>query len=149
MAERDNTLRQIFPEQDRFIQAIAEARDDPRQVVLAFSEAAAVTGALSFAPGQKAEILKVELVNGDVAIAASSTTTALDVDIVDGAGSKTHDLVAKAANVAVAADAKLDMGTAALLADRTVEATEMVKCLRTIASTQGEMSLVISYKFID
>lgn len=148
MTYRNDVLRDTYQETDAFIGKIQEFMADPRQVTLAFSEATAATGVLNWAPGQKVEIINVRLVNGDVAIAASSTTTAFDIDIEDGAGTKTHDLTAKASGTAVAADASLEL-TMPALADRTVEATELIKCARAIVSTQGECSLVFDYKFID
>ena len=149
MVYRNDVLREDYQRTDEFIQKIAEHMADPRQVTLAFSEATAATGVLNWSPGQKAEMLNIRVVNGDVAIAASSTTTAFDIDIEDGSGTKTHDLAAKADTVAIGADEQLALTLPAALADRTVEATEIIKCARTIVSTQGECSLVFDYKFID
>lgn len=147
--ERNTQLRSLMGEQDRLIKAIAEWADDPRQAVVCFSQATAATGsgALSFG-GRKVEILKVRLVNGDVLIDSTTNLTAFEIDIEDGAGTKVHDLTAKATGVAVLADAFFEMPMPALVS-RIVEATEMIKIVRTITLVQGECSLVFDYRFTD
>ena len=149
MVERNSNLRDIYQEQDRFIKMIDEHADDPRQMVVSFSDATAATGSAAWAPGRKCEILKVKLVNSDVLIDSTTNLTVLDIDIEDGAGAKTHDLTAKASGVAVVADAFLDLTLPSAPDDRTVEATELIKIARTITLAQGEMTLVFDYKFIE
>ena len=149
MTYRNDVLRDRYQETDKFIQKIAEHMSDPRQVTLAFSEAAAATGVLNWAPGRKILVTKIKLVNGDVEMSASSTTTAFDIDVEDGAGAKVHDMAAKANTVLVNDDEFLDLTLLAADLTNTVEATEIIKCARTIVSTQGECSLVFDYKFID
>ncbi len=149
MTYRDDVLRTLYQEPDKFIGKMSEFMFDPRQVTLSFSEATAATGVLNWAPGRKALVTKVKLVNGDVAIASSSVTTAFDIDVEDGSGTKTHDMTSKADSVAVGADEFLDLTLLGPALTRTVEATEIVKCARTIVSTQGECALVFDYRFID
>lgn len=149
MTYRNDVLRTLYQEPDKFIGKMSEFMADPRQVTLSFSEATAATGVLNWAPGRKALVTKVKLVNGDVAIASSSTTTALDIDVEDGASSKTHDMCAKADSVAVGADEFLDLTLLGPDLTNTVEATEIIKVARTIVSTQGECSVVFDYNFID
>lgn len=149
MTYRNDVLRDTYQSPDNFILKISEFMSDPRQVTLAFSEATAANGVLNWAPGKKCLISKIKLVNGDVAMAASSTMTEFDIDIEDGSGTKTHDLTAKAEGTAVGADEFLDLTLLGPALTNTVEATEIVKCARTITSTQGECSLVIDYNYID
>lgn len=149
MTYRDDALRDLYQETDKFIGKMSEFMADPRQVTLSFSEAVAATGVVNWAPGRKILVTKVKLVNGDVEMSTSSTTTAFDIDVEDGAGTKVHDMCAKAANVLVNDDEFLDLTLLGPALTNTVEATELIKCVRTIASTQGECSLVFDYTFID
>lgn len=150
MTFRNSRLRDLYQSPDQWITAIAERLDDPRQVNIDFTQAAAATGSAAWAPGRKVRILAIRLVNGDVAIAASSTTTAIDVDVYDAAGSgKQADLAAKAANVAVGARVALALVLSATDDDRIIEADETLQIIRTIASTQGEMALTVDYRYED
>lgn len=151
MTFRNQIPRDLYPEPDKYILALAERLEDPRQVSISFNgDAAAATGSAAFAPGQKIKIVKIELVNGDVAIAASTNTTAIGVDIYDAAGTgKTHDVADKADTVAVGVRVSLELTLSTTEADLIVEADETIQVIRTIASTQGEMTLVISYRFVD
>lgn len=149
MVERNSKLIDIYPQQDRFIKAIAEFADDPRQNVICFSDATAATGSGAWAPGRKILISAVRLMNSDVLIDSSTNLTEFNIDIEDGSGGKEHDLTAKANTVAVAADTFLDMTLLTDPVERTVEATEIVKIARTITLAQGECSLVFDYHFVD
>ncbi len=149
MTYRDDVLRTLYQEPDKFIGKMSEFMADPRQVTLSFSEATAATGVLNWAPGRKILVTKVKLVNGDVAMAASGVTTAFDIDVEDGAGTKMHDMCLKAAGTAVGADEFADLTLLGPVLTRTVEATEIIKCARSIVSTQGECALVFDYTFVD
>ena len=148
MAERNTQLRSLVGDIDRLNKAIAEWGNDPRQMVVSFAQATAATGSAALSFGRKVEIKKVRLVNGDVDIEATTNLTVFDIDIEDGIGGKEHDLTAKASGVAVDADAFLELAMPALVA-RTVEATEIIKIIRTITLVQGECSLVFDYVPID
>ena len=148
MVERNSQLRDIYQEQDRFIKAIAEHADDPRQILVCFSDAAGADGVGAWAPGRKVEITGIREANADVASATPTNTTAWDIDIEDGAGAKTHDLVAKASTVDVDADA-IHPFVMPVPADRTVEATEQIKIARAVVGAQGETTICIDYKYID
>lgn len=148
MTYRNDPLRDNYHDVDRFTKQIAEYLDDPKQIVLSFSDATAATGSAAWKPGRKVEVLAIRAVNSDVLVDTATTTTAFDIDIEDGAGNKTHDLVAKADTVAIVADAIHDF-VMPIPADKTVEATEQIKVVRTIVGAQGEISLVFDYNFID
>ena len=150
MTFRNSAMRDLYAHPDDFILGLAERMDDPRQVTIDFNEGTAVIGSGAWAPGQKVEIIEIRLVNGNVAIAASTNTTAFDIDVYNAVGdTKEADLAAKAANVAVAVRAALVLALSATPADRIIEADESLQVVRTIAGTQGENSLVISYKYVD
>lgn len=148
MVYRNDLLRDNYKEQDKFIKQIAEHIDDPRQTVVVFSDAAAADGVMNWSPGRKTRIIGARLVNGDVSIDATTNMTVLDIDVEDGSGAKTHDFYAKAETVAVGADAIVEITLPASPAF-IVEATELMKIARTITGTQGELSIVFDYQFIE
>ena len=148
MVYRNDLLRDNYKEQDKFIKQIAEHIDDPRQVVICFSDTAAANGLVNWAPGRTTRIIGGRIVNGDVSIDATTNMTAIDIDIEDGSSAKTHDFYAKAETVAIDADEMLEMVLPASPAF-IVEATEIVKVARTITGTQGEVSVVLDYQFIE
>lgn len=150
MTYRGSVLRDLYPNVDDFILAMAERMSDPRQVVLAFNEAAAATGSAAWAPGQKVKLKKISIANGDVAIAAATNTTAIGIDVYNAAGdTKQADVADKANTVAIAALASLDMTLSTTEDDLIIEATESLQVIRTIVGGQGEMSLVVSYEYVD
>ena len=150
MTFRNSRLRDLYQSPDEWIHAIAERLDDPRQINIDFTQASAATGSAAWAPGRKVRILAIRLVNGDVAIAASTNTTALDIDVFDAPGTgKEADLTGKLATVAVAAKVALTLTLSSTDADRIIEADETLQVIRTIASTQGEMALTIDFRYED
>ena len=99
-------------------------------------------------PG-KSRIVAIRVVNDNVAQAATTDTTTVNVDIEDGAGTKTHDVAAKAAGTAIAADAFATLTLSTTEADLVVENTEIVRIDSTIAGTQGSFSVEIDYKLLE
>lgn len=93
----------------------------------------------------KARITGVRLVNHDVAMLTATTTVAINVDIEDGAGTKTHDVCAKAAATAVAADADAALTLSTTEADLIVENTEIIRVDYTGVGITGGCDVVISY----
>ena len=120
--------------------------DREQHICIGFSGVA--TQSLSWRPRQKVRITNISMVNGLVAQAASTNTTVLDIDIEDGAGAKTHDVAAHAAAV-VAADVFVDLTLSTTEADLVMEASEILKCLSTIAGTQGTHAISISFVALD
>lgn len=150
MSYRGQDLRVLYPDQVAYSTAIAEHLEDPEQVILAFSDAAGATGSAAWKPGRKVEVTKIIDANGDVEQAAATTTTALDIDVYNAAGdAKQADLAAKAANVQVVALGSLELVLSATDADRIIEEDETLQVIRTVVSTQGEMSLCVSFRYID
>ena len=102
----------------------------------------------SWFPGEKIRITKITMANGDTAQAASTNTTVLDIDSEDNAGAKVADIAAMAAQV-VAADVAITLTLSTTEANLVIENTETVKMALTIAGTQGEFDLAISYKKLE
>lgn len=102
----------------------------------------------SWFPQQKIRITRISMANGDTAQAATTNTTALDIDSEDNAGTKVADIAALAVGV-VAADVAVDLTLSTTEANLVIEATETVKIAATIAGTQGEFDVAISYKVLD
>lgn len=103
----------------------------------------------NWSPGIKVRIVELRVVNDDVAQAASTNTTAINVDIEDGAGAKTHDVATKAAGTAIAADAMATLTLSTTEADLVMENTEILRVDSTIAGTQGSYSVVVKYKLLE
>lgn len=113
--------------------------------------AAADLYAYKFKPYRKIQVLRVVLANGDVAQATATNTTALDVDVYsDGATpAKVHDVAAKAATTALAAEKTTDLTLSTTLANTICEATEMLRVAVTVVGTQGPGSVIIEYVELD
>lgn len=135
----------VVPPQNR----IGHVTDYEHQVVLHHNGDA--DGATSWAPLRKVRITRLTLCNGEVAMAATTNTTTLDIDILDPSAStpKQHDVAAKAVDTAVAADAYLDLTLSTTEADLVMENDEMLKVDVAVAGTQGEFNVVVSYKYLD
>lgn len=103
----------------------------------------------SWFPKEKIRITRITMSNGDVAQAASTNTTALDIDSEDNAGAKVADIAPKAANLAVAIDVGVELVLSTTEADLVIEDTETVKIAATIAGTQGEFDVAVSYKKLE
>lgn len=97
----------------------------------------------------KLRIVAIRVVVDDVAMAASTNTTLVNVDIEDGAGAKTHDVATKAAATAIGADAFAALTLSTTEADLVVENTEIIRVDSTIAGTQGSFSVEIDYKLLE
>ena len=102
----------------------------------------------SWFPQQKIRITRISMANGDTAQAATTNTTVLDIDSEDNAGTKVADIAALAAGV-VAADVAVDLTLSATEANLVIEATETFKIAATIAGTQGEYDVAVSYVVLD
>ncbi len=122
--------------------------DREQHIVLAFPAAVDALASLSWRPRQKVRITNISMVNGLVAQAASTNTTVLDIDIEDGAGTKTHDVATLAAGV-VAADIFIDLTLSTTEADLVIESTEILKVLDTVVGTQGEMAISVAFVALD
>src|SRR3990167_1004841 len=103
------------------------------------------TKQVNWAPGRSVRISRVVLANADVAIAATVNTSAINVDIEDGAGAKTHDVCTKAAGTAVAAHALLSLTLSTTEADLVVESTELVRVDNVVVGVQGDCVVTIGY----
>lgn len=107
-----------------------------------------VNESLNWFPGRKIRITSLRMANGLVAQAASTNTTVFDIDSEDGAGAKVNDIATKAASV-VAADVVVSLTLSTTEADLVIGATEMLKCLVTIAGTQGQFTISVGFKRLD
>ena len=151
MTFRNDIPRDLYPEPDKYILALAERLEDPRQILISFnSDASAATGSGAFSPGQKIRIISIILNNGDVDIESSTNTTVLDIDVFDAPGTgKTHDVATKLVGVVIDGKESLELTLSTDEDDLIVEADETLQVIRTIANAQGEMSLTVSYRFVD
>jgi len=149
MAYRNSVLRDLFPEQDKFLQALAEIRDDPYQHVFEFPGVASNNN--EWAPGRKIEIVGLRVANGAVAQAASTNTTAIGLDTYNNdptTPAKTHDPADKAAATAIPAHGWISLPVPTD-GSQFVEATESLFASRTIAGTQAECALIVDYVYRD
>lgn len=103
----------------------------------------------NIALARKCRVTRIQVVNDDVAMAAASHTTAVNVDSEDGAGTKTHDIAAKAAATTCAADAFITLTLSTTEADLVVENTEIIRVDSTVVGTQGSFSVVIWVKWLE
>lgn len=127
-------------------QARMVSSDVVKDVALNFELAASQQ--INWSPGEKVRIVEIRVINNATAQAATTNTTALNVDIEDGAGTKTHDVATKAAGTALAADAMVALTLSTTEADLVVEATEIVRIDRTVVGTQGSFVVNIKYKVL-
>lgn len=106
------------------------------------------SGTMLWTPFRKVQITGLIFCNGDLATAASTNTTVLDVDIEDNAGAKTHDVAALSAQVIVA-DVAVALSLSGTVTNLQMENTEVLKVAVAVAGAQSGFGLVVKFVYLD
>lgn len=138
----------VVPPQNR----IGQPTDYEHSVYLSYPDAADAgtdSGTMNWTIFRKLQITGIIYCNGDLLNDTATNTTALDIDIEDNAGAKTHDVAALAAATSTAADIAVALTLSTTTADLVVENTEIVKVGITVAGAQSSFGVVIKYVLLD
>lgn len=140
-----NSLSADYHDQMLFMQDLASALMDPKQMNIVLAGAATMWG--MWTPFQTAQIVKAVLANGSVNQATATNTTAIAVEQYDNVTpTKVGNTIAsKAAGTALTAGLSAVMALSATLTDMVIAPGNSVRVTKTVVGTQADCAVMLSF----